>query len=205
MEINMKTYTDDGSYDVVESFTERWNKRVHKFRITGIIAGIVMAVLGIILCVFPKQSINVIEYIADFLIIAIGIYQLVDYFNMPVMFQSGAKMVDGILNILIGILLLASPEAVAVTTFVFLFGILLLIYGVDLLSFTGKLSYFGVSGHGWVTATGIISIITAILFLCMPFVSAMAINYIMAIYLIIDGIALIIEMCSMKDLKIKDE
>lgn len=200
----MRNYRDDGSYDVVESFTERWNKRVRKFRITGIVVSIVMIILGIMLCLNPKQSITVIERIADILIIAVGIYQLVDYFNMPVIFQSGAGMANGILNIIIGILLLSAPAQMQATTIVFMFGILLFVFGIDLLTFSGKLSYFNVTGHGWVITAGVIALLTAIMFLFTPLVSAVALNYVLAAYLIINGIALLIEMFSMKDLKMKD-
>ncbi len=47
------------------------------------------------------------------------------------------------------------------------------------------------------TFSGVLNIILAVVFLLLPFVSALALNYILAAYLIIMGIALLIETAGM--------
>ena len=47
-------------------------------------------------------------------------------------------------------------------------------------------------------ASGVLNIILAVVFLLLPFVSALALNYILAAYLVITGIALLIEAAGMK-------
>jgi len=56
--------------------------------------------------------------------------------------------------------------------------------------------------YGWVIASGVISIVTSVFFLCLPLASAIALNYILAVYLIVGGIAVFIESVSMKDFRI---
>lgn len=200
----MRTYKDDGNFDPVDLFMDRWNRRVRSFRIYGIVVAVLMIVLGIVLCVFPGQSVRVIEIIAALIIMLLGIYQFADYSSLPVMFQRGGLLVNAILNVILGFLLLISPPDIGISTFSFLFSVLLMIFGVDLLAFSGKLGYFGITGYGWVIAAGVISILVSVLFMFLPLASAIALNYILAIYLMAGGITVLIEAVSMKDLQIKE-
>lgn len=192
----------DSNFDYAKEFTDRWNKKVRAVRVTGIVIAILMAVLGVVCLLFPEKSLRVIEVIASCVIMALGVCQMVDYFSLPVIFQRAGILLDSILNILLGCMLLSSPAAVSITTFAFMFGFLLMIFGIDLLAFSGKLGFFGISGFGWVVANGILSVIASMAFFFMPLASSVALNIVLAVYLIVGGVTLLIETLSMKDLRI---
>ncbi len=200
----MKSFFSEETYDdLAKTFAEVWNKRVRSIRITGIVVSAVMIVLGFLLWLFPSQSIGVIETIAAALIMVLGVYELVEFFTLPVVLQRGGILINSILNIVLGVMLLCSPAEVTIGTFAFFFGFLLLIFGTDLLAFSGKLGYFGVRGYGWVIALGVVSLCAAALFLILPLASTVALNYLMAIYLIIAGVTLLVKLISLQDLTIR--
>ena len=144
----MKRYSDETNFDIASSFAELWNRRVRSIRLTGIAVSAVMILLGILLCAFRGESIAAIETLAALLVMALGIYELVEYFSLPVIFQRGGVLINSILNIFMGILLLVSPVDVTIGTFSFLFGFLLMTFGIDVLALSGKLRYFGAEGYG---------------------------------------------------------
>ena len=200
----MRTYYDDGSQNIADLFVENWNKKLKSLRRAGIAVAALMVILGIVLCIFPSQSIRVIEIFAACIILVLGIYQFIDYFNLPVMLQRGGLLMGAVMNVFLGILLMASPAYVTLSAFAFIFGFLLMVFGIDLLAVSGKLAYFRVTNYGWVIASGVISIIASLFFLCLPLASTIALNYILAVYLIVGGVTVLIEMLSMKDLKIEE-
>lgn len=199
----MRTYRDDDNIDLAGLFVENWNKRLKSFRVSGMVVAALMIVLGIVLCIFPSQSVRVIEIFAALMIMALGVYQFIDYFNLPVILQRGGVLINAILNVILGILLITSPASVTISAFAFMFGFLLMIFGIDLLAASGKLAYFNVTNYGWVIVTGIISIIASVFFIFLPLASTIALNYILAVYLLVGGVTVFIEALSMKDLKIK--
>lgn len=199
----MRTYRDDDNINLAGLFVENWNKRLKSFRVSGMVVAALMIVLGIVLCIFPSQSVRVIEIFAALMIMALGVYQFIDYFNLPVILQRGGVLINAILNVILGILLITSPASVTISAFAFMFGFLLMIFGIDLLAASGKLAYFNVTNYGWVIVTGIISIIASVFFIFLPLASTIALNYILAVYLLVGGVTVFIEALSMKDLKIK--
>ena len=74
---------------------------------------------------------------------------------------------------------------------------LLIFSGAEKLSLASRLRYFRIPHTGSMTFSGVLNIILAVVFLLLPFVSALALNYILAAYLIIMGIALLIETAGM--------
>lgn len=195
----MRTYRDDDNIDLAGLFVENWNKRLKSFRVSGMVVAALMIVLGIVLCIFPSQSVRVIEIFAALMIMALGVYQFIDYFNLPVILQRGGVLINAILNVILGILLITSPASVTISAFAFMFGFLLMIFGIDLLAASGKLAYFNVTNYGWVIVTGIISIIASVFFIFLPLASTIALNYILAVYLLVGGVTVFIEALSMKD------
>lgn len=189
--------------DYVQAFTEQWNQKVKSIRKASIVISILMVVFGILCMVFPVASVTVIEILAAIVLIAFGICEIMNYFSLPVIFQRGGILINAILNIIVGVILICSPAAVTISTFAFMFGFLLMIFGVDLLALAGKLKFFGVSNFGWVIVVGVLSLITSFAFFLLPLASTIALNYILAIYLLAGGIMILIESFSMKDLEVK--
>ena len=183
-------------------FTTRWNQKLKSIRTASFIVSILMILFGILCAIFPMQTVNVLEILACVLLMAFGIYQIINYNSEPVWFRYPGSLISGILNILISIMLLASPSGVAISTFAFMFGWILMMAGIEKISYSSKLRFFQVTDCGWVTASGVFDIIASLLFIFLPLASTLALNFILAAYLIVGGITLLVEAFQMKDMKV---
>ncbi len=151
----------------------------------------------------PMQTVTVLEVIVCVLLIAFGVYQIVDYANEPVWFRYAGGLVNGIFNIILGFLLLASPKEVGISTFAFLFGWGLMLTGIEKISMGNKLQFFEVENYGWLVASGVVNIVASLLFILVPLASTIALNFVLAIYLMVGGVTLLVEAVRMKELKVK--
>lgn len=199
----MIRFTSD--MDLAQEFIDRWNQKLRSARTASFITSVIMIILGILCTIYPMQAITVIEVLVCILLMVLGIYEIVDYCREPVWFRNPGIMVSGILNIMMSIILIGSPRDITISTFSFLFGWMLMMAGIEMISLGNKLAFFSVSNYGWLTASGIFNIIAALLFIFVPMASALALNFILAAYLFVGGITLLIEAFSMKDLKIKED
>ena len=94
-------------------------------------------------------------------------------------------------------MLFIMPVTLSVQIFTFMLAFILIFSGVEKLSLASRLRYFRIPHTGSLTFSGILNIILAVIFLLLPFVSALALNYILAAYLVIIGAALLIEAAGM--------
>ena len=132
--------------------------------------------------------------------IVIGIYHFIAYSSMTCYFKDGMLIMSGILNILIGVMLFFMPVALTVQVVTFMLAFLLIFSGAQKISFASRLKYFRIPHTGSLTFSGVLNIILAVIFLLLPFMSALALNYILAAYLIITGAALFVEALGMHKL-----
>jgi uncharacterized membrane protein HdeD (DUF308 family) len=133
-------------------------------------------------------------------VIVIGIYHFIAYSSMTCYFKDGMLIMSGILNILIGVMLFFMPVALTVQVVTFMLAFLLIFSGAQKISFASRLKYFRIPHTGSLTFSGVLNIILAVIFLLLPFMSALALNYILAAYLIITGAALFVEALGMHKL-----
>jgi uncharacterized membrane protein HdeD (DUF308 family) len=195
----------NSNMNFADEFAKRWNKKLKSVRTVSLVISILMVALGIICFIFPMKTVTALEVIACILVILFGIYEIIDYCKEPVWFRYPGKLIGGILNILICLMLVSSPKDVTISTFAFLFGWILMIAGIEKISFGSKLNYFSISDYGWVNFSGIFNVIAALFFIFFPLVSTIALNMVLAIYLLVGGISLFIEAISMKDLKLDND
>lgn len=190
----------DSEFDYVQELIDTWNKKRKKVRTAYFIIAAVLFLAGILTAVFPVRVFAVIQYLAAAAVIVIGIYHFVAYTSMTYYFKDGMLIMSGILNILIGIMLLIMPVTLTVQVITFMLAFLLIFTGAQKISFASRLKYFQIPNTGSLTFSGILNIILAVIFLLLPFVSALALNYILAAYLIITGAALFVEAFGMHKL-----
>ena len=190
----------DSEFDYVQELIDTWNKKRKKIRTAYFIIAAVLFLAGILTAVFPVRVFAVIQYLAAAAVIVIGIYHFVAYTSMTYYFKDGMLIMSGILNILIGIMLLIMPITLTVQVVTFMLAFLLIFTGAQKISFASRLKYFRIPNTGSLTFSGILNIILAVIFLLLPFVSALALNYILAAYLIITGAALFVEALGMHKL-----
>ena len=191
--------------NLADEFVNHWNQKVKSVRTASFVISILMILLGILCFIFPMETMTVIEVLACIILIVLGVYQIIDYARSPLWFRSAGNLVSGILNIILGIMLLFSPRGVTTSTFAFLFGWILLLMGIEKISFGNKLNFFAVTGYGWLTESGIFNIIAALLFIFLPLASMLAMNFILAAYLLVGGITLLVEAFSIKTLNVKKD
>ena len=187
----------DSDFDYVQELIDTWNSRRKKMRTAYIIIAAVLLIAGILTAVFPVSIFAVVQYFAAAAVIVIGIYHFVTFASMTYYFRDYMLLLSGILNVLIGIMLFFMPVALTVQVITFLLAFLLIFSGAEKLSLASRLRYFRIPHTGSMTFSGVLNIILAVIFLLLPFVSALALNYILAAYLIIVGIALLIEAAGM--------
>ena len=190
----------DSEFDYVQELIDTWNKKRKKIRTAYFIIAAVLILAGILTAVFPVRVFAVIQYLAAAAVIVIGIYHFVAYTSMTYYFKDGMLIMSGILNILIGIMLLIMPITLTVQVITFMLAFLLIFTGAQKISFASRLKYFQIPNTGSLTFSGILNIILAVIFLLLPFVSALALNYILAAYLVITGAALFVEALGMHKL-----
>ena len=184
----------DSDFDYVQELIDTWNKKRKKMRTAYIIIAVLLLIAGILTAVFPVGIFAVMQYFA---VIVIGIYHFVTFASMTYYFRDYMLLLSGILNVLIGIMLFIMPVALTVQVITFMLAFLLIFSGAEKLSLASRLRYFRIPHTGSMTFSGVLNIILAVVFLLLPFVSALALNYILAAYLIIMGIALLIETAGM--------
>ena len=165
------------------------------------IASVLMIVVGILCAVYPVQTTYVIEVLASISLLLFGIWEVIRYTQRPVILRTGVSLMSGILNILLGILLLTSPQEDMMMSFGFLFGLDLMMLGFEQLTMTGSLHAMGVMETGWMTFDGILDVIVGIILLVMPMASVSAVSILLSFYLLAGGITLFVECIHAKDLK----
>lgn len=157
----------------------------------------VLLIAGVLTAVFPVGIFAVIQYFAALAVIIIGIYHFVAFASMTYYFKDYMLLLSGILNVLIGVMLFVMPVTLTVQVITFMLAFLLIFSGAEKLSMASRLRYFRIPHTGSLTFSGILNIILAVIFLLLPFVSALALNYILAAYLLLTGAALLVEAIGM--------
>lgn len=187
----------DSDFDYVQELIDTWNRRRKKLRTTYFIIAAILLIAGILTAIFPIRIFSFMQYLAAVAVIVIGVCHFVAFASMTYYFRDYMLLLSGILNILIGVMLFIMPVTLTVQVFTFMLAFILIFSSVEKLSLASRLRYFRIPHTGSLTFSGILNIILAVVFLLLPFVSALALNYILAAYLIIIGAALLIEAAGM--------
>ena len=190
----------DSDFDYVQEMIDAWNRGRKRMRTVYFILGALLLIAGILTAVFPIGIFAVIQYLAAAAVIGIGIYHFITFASMTYYFRDYMLIISGILNVLIGIMLLIMPIQLTVQVVTFMLAFLLIFSGAQKISFASRLKYFRIPHTGSLTFSGVLNIILAVIFLLLPFMSALALNYILAAYLIITGAALFVEALGMHKL-----
>ena len=187
----------DSDFYYVQELIDTWNRRRKKMRTAYFIMAVVLLIAGVLTAVFPVGIFAVIQYFAALAVIIIGIYHFVAFASMTYYFKDYMLLLSGILNVLIGVMLFVMPVTLTVQVITFMLAFLLIFSGAEKLSMASRLRYFRIPHTGSLTFSGILNIILAVIFLLLPFVSALALNYILAAYLLLTGAALLVEAIGM--------
>lgn len=139
-----------------------------------LIVGILSAVAGILVFVFPLESYVTLSIIFGAVMILVGASQLVIATSSNnYLMTRGYFIVGGILDVILGLFLSLYP-GVTITLLPILLGIWMLYHSFVIISFGGDLDTFNIGGQGMIVGSGILLLILSILILMNPFSAGIA-------------------------------
>ena len=191
----------NSDFDHVGDFVERWNASVRRTRTWTIVIGVLLVLAGIASAVAPLSIYALIQGVVAAALIAGGIGETVSYARTPELFRSPTMLVMGVLNALLGVMLLALPAYLTAGTVVFLLAFLFIISGAERITYARRMRYFGLPDSGLTTFTGVLNVVCGVSFLLMPAFSGVVIGYVIAAYLIVGGASLVVEGVSMRPIE----
>lgn len=178
---------------IMESIT----KFAKKMRAAGIIVSICLIILGIFALTAPAKTSLLIAWLFLAGVTVSGIFEIVKYVKAPAELRQSWSLVSGILSVLIGLVaILYTGMAGKVYILSIAICFQLLMTGIGHITMASNLKKEGATGTGWMTASGVIDIIASIFFITSPFMMTFAYEWVMGIYLVIGGIALLAELLS---------
>ncbi len=195
----MKWY--DSDHDYVNEYIEQWNRTSRKAKVGMIVLGVVLALMGVLTIAAPMSTYALLQGIIAAVLVIHGIGQIATYVQTPEFFRNGTQLATGILNAILGVLLLTLPSSILAGTTVYLLAFLLIMTGIERISFARQMRYYQIPASSMGTATGVLNIILGIAFLFMPLMSSLVISYMLAAYLIVIGITLVVEGVSIKPIE----
>ena len=191
-------YPYDPNHDYVSDYIDQWNRQIRATKIWMAVIGVVLVITGLASAIAPFSMYAFIQTFAAVALIMHGASHLVSYFQTPQFFRNGATLASGLLNALLGILLLALPATLTAGTIVFLLAFLLVTMGIERISFAQNMKYYQLGGSTAGMITGIVDIVLGIVFALMPLFASAAISILISAYLVVAGVALIVESLSIK-------
>lgn len=195
----MERYNSD--FDHVGDFVDRWNAGVRRARTWTIVAGVLLVVAGIALAAAPYGVYALIQGVAAAALVLAGAAGIGTYLRTPEFFRSTTTLVMGVLNALLGALLMVLPAYLTAGTVVFLLAFLFIISGAERIARAHRMRYFGLRGPGMDTVTGVLNVACGLVFFLMPAFSGIVVGYVLAAYLIVGGASLLVEGVAMRPLE----
>ena len=104
-----------------------------------VIWGALRILAGIFAAGAPFSFYAIIQLVAGFALIIHGFVHVFSYVRAPEALRSSSTLVSGILNALLGFMLLVLPSLLTVSTLVYLFAFLFILGGVDRLSYAHQM------------------------------------------------------------------
>lgn len=195
----MKWY--DADHDYINDYIDQWNRSAGRAKTGMIILGILLALSGFAALAAPLSTYAFVQGVISIVLIMHGAGQIATYVQTPEFFRNGAQLATGILNALLGVLLFMLPTSVMAGTIVYLLAFLLIMTGIERISFARQMRYYQIPASSMGTATGVLNIILGIAFIFMPLVSGLVLSYMLAAYLIMGGVTLVVEGISIKKIE----
>ena len=153
-------------------FVSRWEKSKEAIRHWWLLLllGILLFVVGIVIFLYPGQSYLGMTLLFGLVILCSGISEIVlSLSNHHLLTGRGWFLAAGIIEVLLGLLLLFNMALSAATLPIFL-GFWLLFRSFTLIGLGGDMNSMQVSGSGWTIATGILLLICSLAILIWPIV-----------------------------------
>ncbi|MDR2898625.1 MAG: DUF308 domain-containing protein [Spirochaetaceae bacterium] len=153
--------------------------------VLDIITGILLVLVGIVAFCTPYAAAVGFEWLATIGFFVFGLFEIGIFISMKP--RNAWELANGVINVVLGVLLLASDAYTRSEAFAFVFAIILLFNGIQGLSLTA--SPFG---SALLLFSSILAVIVSLFMLFVPVMfTTLAIGYIFGIYIIVAGIGTI--------------
>lgn len=166
----------------------RVEQKVKKHDWGTVVAGIVLALFGLLVAFWPGLTLLTLASVAGIAFGVVGIIEIIGYF----IYRNSAnvtawQLVGGFLNIILAVVFLANPFVTAISL-PWLVGIVAIVYGIFAIAGGIDLKKILPSAWGWFVANGIVAIICGVLFIMMP----ESFVFFLAVFLVFRGITMAI-------------
>ncbi|WP_418742266.1 HdeD family acid-resistance protein [Enorma massiliensis] len=188
----------DPDHDYVNEYIDTWNQKIRSAKAWMIALGAVLVLTGIASAVAPLGMYALIQGLIAGVLIVRGGSNIASYIQTPAFIRNGATLAAGILNALLGVLFFALPASFTASTLGFLLAFLLIMTGIERLSFAQSMRYYQLEGSSAGTVMGIVNIILGVVLALTPLFTSVVLSYLLAAYLIVAGATLIVEGASIK-------
>ncbi len=175
-------------------------KTINKYLNVSIILSVLFGVIGIILIIWPKTSLETFSYIIGSVLLIYGAYNFIDSFTVNPVFCL-PQMTTSVLSFLLGILVFLNPS-IFESLLPMVLGIFFIING----SYKARMSFVLKSiGNNWLLSfiTSILMIICGVVLIINPQSSAIMLTSLIGIIMLVYAISDIIDMCVFKS-RVKD-
>ena len=191
----------DANHDYVNEYIDRWNQTAGRAKVGMIVLGVVLAIAGVAVILAPMGAYLMVQAVIAAILIVHGIGQVATYIQTPEFFRNGAQLASGIFNAALGIVLLVLPSTVTAGAIIYMLAFLLIMTGIERISFARQMRFYQIPASSMGTATGVLNIILGVAFIFMPLAGGIALSYLLATYLIAGGITLVVEGVSIKKIE----
>lgn len=168
----------------------------------SMVLGIIFSIVGIVVFFEPGGTYLALSVLFGIVVILSGILELYLGSKAPAGSGKGWYIAGGIVEILLGILLLCTPSMLF-TILPFVLGFWLLFRGFMAVGVAGDMMGSGVKGTGWTMAFGILVIITAFLILFNPIIGVGVVVFWVGLSLLLAGVELIAHAINLRQLQKK--
>lgn len=152
-----------------------------------IVTGVLLIVLGAVFMFAPVGTLVTITVIAGAFFLVGGIFAIINYIRFRKdQHSTGWAIVYGVLDILVGLMFLIHPLAMA-AVIPWVIGIFVLVFAIYEIIAAFRVKKAGASFWGWVLFSGILSALLGILF----FVYPTTFVYYIAFFLLVRGLTMI--------------
>ncbi len=191
----------DSDHDYVRDYIDRWNHEVKRTKVAMIALGAVLALAGVAAFAAPLGTYGVLQLVVACVLAVHGVGQIASWARTPEFFRNGATLAAGMLNVALGALFVILPSTFMAGTLVYLLAFLLIVTGIERVSFARQMRFYAIPAASTGTATGVLNIIIGVAFLFLPLATSIMLSYIVAAYLIIAGITLVAEGVSIRSIE----
>jgi uncharacterized membrane protein HdeD (DUF308 family) len=167
-------------------------------RIIGIVAAVAMILFGMLFVAIPLEMAYLTEIFAMCGFVVYGVFRIAAYIRTPAESRVGWTLANGIIAVVLGFLIVFAPPGVVIETFAFILGFLAVSSGINQIAMSGAIKRETGANPAWIIISGIINLIVGIFLVISPLAFTAALEFVFGIYLIVGGIALIIEVIGQK-------